>query len=83
MELIFESQQRLLSDGTNIPAHIRKRFIENSKLTRDSDLYGGWTRSPDETFFEYSGAAFQKLEDDVVEDMLARRKSKANVAGSI
>lgn len=77
MELIFESQQRSLSDGTNIPAHIRKRFIENSKLIRDNDLYVGWIRNPDEPFLEYSGAAFQKLEDDVVEEMRARRKPKA------
>jgi thiamine kinase-like enzyme len=46
MELIFESQQMLLSDGTNILAHFRKRFIENSKLARDNDPYVGWTRSP-------------------------------------
>ena len=78
MELIFESQQRLLLDGTNIPAHIRKRFIENSKLTRDNDPYVGWTRNlQDGPFPEYSIAAIQKLEEDVVEEMVARRKSKA------
>ncbi|EPE31762.1 hypothetical protein GLAREA_11844 [Glarea lozoyensis ATCC 20868] len=80
MELIFESQQRLLSDGTNIPAHIRKRFMENSKLSRDNDPYVGWTRSPqDGPFPEYSSAAIQKLEDDVVEQIVARRKSKATL----
>ena len=79
MELIFESQQRLLLNGTNIPAHIRKRFIENSKLARDNDPYVGWTRrAQDGPFPEYSSAAIQKLEDDVVEDMVARRKSEAN-----
>jgi hypothetical protein len=79
MELIFESQQRLLLDGTNIPAHIRKRFMENSKLARDIDSYVGWTRRPrDGPFPEYSSAAIQKLEDDVVEDMVVRMKSKAN-----
>ncbi|KAH8590400.1 hypothetical protein B0O99DRAFT_634796 [Bisporella sp. PMI_857] len=45
MELIFESQRRLLLDGTNIPAHIRKRFMENSKLARDNDPYVSWTRN--------------------------------------
>lgn len=78
MELIFESQQRLLSHGTNIPAHIRKRFIENSKLTRDNnDPYVGWTRScsPNESFLEYSSAAaMQQLVDEVVEEMVVRRK---------
>ncbi|KAL5330823.1 hypothetical protein ACEPPN_000347 [Leptodophora sp. 'Broadleaf-Isolate-01'] len=79
MELIFESQQRLLLDGTNIPAHIRKRFMENSKLARDNDPYVGWTRSPqDGPFPEYSSAAIQKLEDDVIEEMVARRNLKAN-----
>ncbi|KAH8161949.1 hypothetical protein CIB48_g6284 [Xylaria polymorpha] len=67
MELIFESQQMLLLDGTNIPAHIRKRFMESSKLARDNDPYVGWTRSPqDGPFPEYSSAAIQKLEDDVL-----------------
>lgn len=77
MELIFESRQRLLLDGTNIPAHIRKRFMEKSKLTRDNDPYAGWTRSPhDGPFPEYSNADVQKLEDDVVEEMVTRKKSR-------
>lgn len=79
MELIFESQQRWLSDGTNIPAHIRKRFLGNSKLARDNDPYVGWTRNPlDGPYPDYSSTAFQELEDDVVEEMIARRQSKAN-----
>ena len=74
MELIFESQQRYLIDGNNIPAHIRKRFLESSKLARDNDPYVGWTRVPqDGPFSEYSSAAIQQLEDDVVEEMIARR----------
>jgi hypothetical protein len=44
IELIFESQQRLLANGTNVPAHIRKRFLEYEKLTRDQDPYVGWAR---------------------------------------
>ena len=39
IELIFESQQRRLSKGTNIPAHIRKRFREVMGLSRDKDPY--------------------------------------------
>jgi hypothetical protein len=51
----------------------------NSKLARDIDPYVGWTRSPqDGPFPEYSSAAIQKLKDNVVEDMVERRKSKAN-----
>ncbi|PVH70374.1 hypothetical protein DL98DRAFT_564197 [Cadophora sp. DSE1049] len=70
---------QVLLDSNNIPAHIRKRFIENSKLARDYDPYVGWTRSPqDGPFPEFSSAAIQKLEDDVVEEIVARRKSKAN-----
>jgi len=79
MELIFESQQRLLLEGNNIPAHIRKRFMNNSRLARNNDPYVGWTRSlQDGPFPEYSSAAMQKLEDDVVQEMVARRKSKGN-----
>jgi hypothetical protein len=78
MELIFESQQRLLSDGTSIPAHIRERLMENSKLVRDNDPYVGWTTKPQGgPFPEYSSVAIQKLEDDVVEEMVARKESKS------
>jgi thiamine kinase-like enzyme len=45
-ELIFESRQRMLIDETNVAARIRKRFIEESGLTRDSDPYVGWTTGP-------------------------------------
>lgn len=80
MELIFESQQMFLSNGTNIPAHIRKRFKQNSKLARDNDPYVGWTRNPlDGPFPDYSSAAFQELEDDVVSEMMTRRQSKAKI----
>lgn len=76
--LIYESQQRKLSNGTNISAQIRKRVMENSKVIRDNDPYVGWTRSSqDGPLPNYSSAAFQKLEDDLVEEMLARRKLKA------
>ncbi|CAM1500496.1 Fc.00g096580.m01.CDS01 [Cosmosporella sp. VM-42] len=77
-ELICESQERLLSNGTNIPAHIRKRFLENTGLVRDSDPYAGWTRrAKDGLFHEYSSTEAQKLEDEVIEEMLTRRKLKA------
>ncbi|KAI1159189.1 kinase-like domain-containing protein [Nemania serpens] len=42
MELLFESQQRSLFEGRNIPAHIRKRFLEILQLSRDKDPYVGW-----------------------------------------
>ncbi|OBT86340.1 hypothetical protein VE02_03826 [Pseudogymnoascus sp. 03VT05] len=78
--LIYESQQRKLSNDTNISSHIRKRVMENSKLTRDNDPYVGWTRSSqDGPPPDYSSAAFQKLVDDLVEEMLARRKLKAEL----
>ncbi|OBT65262.1 hypothetical protein VE03_04633 [Pseudogymnoascus sp. 23342-1-I1] len=77
MTLIYESQQRLLFNGNNIPAQIRMRVMENSKLTRDNDPYAGWTRSSqDGPLSEYSSAAFEKLVDDLVEEMVARRESK-------
>ncbi|TVY26585.1 hypothetical protein LHYA1_G004531 [Lachnellula hyalina] len=78
MELVFESQQRLLLDGNNIGAHIRKRFIEYLMLELDDDPCIGWTRSPQAgPLLEYSSAAFQKLENDVIEEMVAKRKAKA------
>ncbi|KAL0938235.1 uncharacterized protein CTRU02_207966 [Colletotrichum truncatum] len=41
MELLFESRQRRLAECSNIPAHIRKRFIERLQLRRDEDPYIG------------------------------------------
>lgn len=78
MGLVFESRQRLLLDGNNIGAHIRKRVIEYSMLRRDDNLCLGWTRSSqDGPLLEYSSAEYQKLEDEVVEEMVAKRKAKA------
>lgn len=80
MELIFESRYRRLIDGNNIPAHIRKRFIELFKLTRNSDPYLGWSRIPqDGPFPECSSADMEKLEDEVIEEVLSRRKAAAKV----
>ncbi len=39
MELMFESQQRKLSEGTKIPANIRKRFMIRLHLIRDKSPY--------------------------------------------
>lgn len=78
MELIYESQQRLLLNRKNISARIRKTIMEYSKLTRDNDPYAGWTRKPqDGPCLEYSSADIQKLVDDMVKETDARRKLKA------
>ncbi|TVY35546.1 hypothetical protein LSUB1_G005579 [Lachnellula subtilissima] len=78
MELVFESQQRLLLDGNNIGAHIRKRFIEYLMLELDEYPCIGWTRSPQAgPLLEYSSAAFHKLENDVIEEMVAKRAKAA------
>ncbi|KFY43511.1 hypothetical protein V494_01949 [Pseudogymnoascus sp. VKM F-4513 (FW-928)] len=80
--LIYESQRRKLLNGNNIPAHIRKKLMENSRLTWGNDLFAGWTRSSEDGHLsEYSSADFQELVDDLVEEMAAR-KLKANTAGS-
>ncbi|POR35889.1 Uncharacterized protein TPAR_03923 [Tolypocladium paradoxum] len=77
MELIFESQQKRLSEGTNIPAHIRKRFREKLRLSRHKDPYIGWTpEAQDVPLPRFSRIDGQKLEDDVVAEMVARRQSK-------
>ncbi|KAH8807646.1 hypothetical protein F5884DRAFT_880897 [Xylogone sp. PMI_703] len=78
MELIFESQQTPLLNGNNTPDHIRKRFMEYLQLVRDEDPYVGWIRkSQGEPFPDYSSAAIQKLEDDVVDEIVAKRNLRA------
>jgi hypothetical protein len=76
MEIIFESRQRDLYEGTNIPAHIRTRFIELLQLSQDDDPYVGW-RCQGTLVRDLSRAEFQKLEDEVIEDMIRRRRVKA------
>lgn len=74
-ELIYESQQRHLANGTNIPAHIRKEFTEYFGLIRDDDPYTGWVREGvDNDFLEWSDAIAQKMEDDVIQEMIAKRQ---------
>ncbi|GAB1312403.1 Aminoglycoside phosphotransferase domain-containing protein [Madurella fahalii] len=81
MELIFESQQRRLSEGTNIPAHIRKRFREALRLYRDKNPYVGrkW-ETKGGLLPEFSRGDAQKLEDDVVAEMIGRRQAKVKPA---
>ncbi|KAK4242402.1 hypothetical protein C8A03DRAFT_40218 [Achaetomium macrosporum] len=75
MEIIFESRQRDLYEGKNIPANIRRKFMELLRLFRDEDPYVGWrcegTSSP-----EFSREDLQKLEDEVIEDMVRTRQMK-------
>jgi serine/threonine protein kinase len=78
MELVFESQQRRLSEGTNIPAHIRKRFREVLRLYRDKHPYVGWKcETEGGSLPEFSQDDAQKLEDNVVAEMIGRRQAKA------
>ncbi|KAI5925069.1 hypothetical protein F4810DRAFT_87268 [Camillea tinctor] len=70
MELVFESHQRYLYNRGNIPAHIRKRFMQALSLTRDSDPYVGWVRRPgNEPSAEYSRADVDELVKNVIKDM--------------
>lgn len=76
-QLVFESQQRMLLEGTNVPAHIRQRFIATLRLRRDENVYMGWTQdTSDEKTTDLSRDEAQKLEDAGVEEMVARRQAK-------
>ena len=61
-----------------MPAHIRKRFREVLRLTRDEHPYAGWKCETKGTFLpKFSRDDAQKLEDDVVADVIGRRQAKA------
>lgn len=80
MELIFESRERKLSEGSNVPANIRKRFKEMLRLSRDKHPYVGWKCETDGgSLPELSRVDAQKLEDDVIEEMDRRREAKAKL----
>ncbi|KAK3301590.1 uncharacterized protein B0T15DRAFT_544082 [Chaetomium strumarium] len=78
MEIIVESRQRNLYEGKNIPAHIRRRFIELLQLSRDEDPYVGW-RCEGTSLLDFR-VDFQKPEDEVIEDMIRRRRMKAKTS---
>ncbi|OHE97904.1 hypothetical protein CORC01_06767 [Colletotrichum orchidophilum] len=73
MELLFESRQRRLVEGSNIPAVIRQRFVQRLQLRRDEDPYIGWVPE-DEGAAQpvFSRADAQSLEDDVVAEIIGR-----------
>lgn len=77
-ELIFESRQKRLLKGGNIPAQIRARFMEMLRLSRAEDPYLGWRPEPGgDELPEFSREDGQKLEDEVVAEVVARRQAKA------
>ncbi|KAF6808675.1 hypothetical protein CPLU01_15636 [Colletotrichum plurivorum] len=71
MEIMFESRQKRLLEGSNIPAHIRQRFLQRLRLRRDEDPYVGWVPAV------FTRADAQALEDEVVAEMVATRHAKA------
>lgn len=74
-ELVYESQQRHLGNSTNIPAHIRKIFMEYFHLVRDNDPYVGWiSELNDNNLPPWSDEAAQKMEEDAIQAMLMKRQ---------
>ncbi|PMD32229.1 hypothetical protein L207DRAFT_610250 [Hyaloscypha variabilis F] len=74
MELIYESQQRCLLEGTSISAHIRKQFLVIGQLVKDEDPYLGWTRAEGPTV-DIDKTTFQRLEDEAIEQMQAKKRA--------
>ncbi|KAK0375335.1 hypothetical protein CLIM01_07286 [Colletotrichum limetticola] len=78
IDLIFESIQRRLREGNNIPAIIRERFIQRLQLRRDEDPYLGWVPKDHEAArLVLSFADVLNIERDVVAEREARREAKA------
>jgi hypothetical protein len=75
-ELIFESRQRWLAEKNNIPAQIRARFLEILRLSRAENPYLGWKPETEGGVFpEFTRDAGQKLENEVVAEMVAKRQA--------
>jgi hypothetical protein len=74
-ELIWESRQRCLLERNNIPAHIRKGILEVGILVRVEEPYAGWRRLEGQVV-EIDSTAAQILEDDLVEEMIAKRANE-------
>lgn len=53
--------------------------MESLKLCRDNDPYVGWIRNPEDGPLPvYSSTSTEKLENDAIEEVIARREAKAN-----
>ncbi|KAK2770566.1 hypothetical protein CKAH01_14689 [Colletotrichum kahawae] len=71
MEILFESRQRRLVEGSNIPAIIRQRFMQRLQLRRDEDPYIGWLpKDQGAAQLVLSRADAERLEDDVVAEII-------------
>ncbi|KXH54994.1 hypothetical protein CNYM01_03394 [Colletotrichum nymphaeae SA-01] len=77
MQLLFESRQRRLRQGNNIPAIIRERFLQRLQLRRDEDPYLGWVPNDDQAARRVlSLADVLNIEREVVAEREARREAK-------
>jgi hypothetical protein len=74
MELMWESRQRYLLEAGDIPAHVRKRFLEEANLVRDLDPFLVRKRRKG-TNVEIDASTMQRLENEVVEEMTKRREA--------
>ncbi|CAK7218959.1 hypothetical protein SCUCBS95973_003659 [Sporothrix curviconia] len=78
LQVFNESRQRRLYDGLNIPAHIRRRFLDRLGLTQDADLFVGWVArdtetTKDGTYPSLSHAEVDALIQDVIQEVQAKR----------
>ncbi|KAK0748272.1 hypothetical protein B0T21DRAFT_389188 [Apiosordaria backusii] len=70
MLLLFESQQQMLSSGRNVGAHILRHYRKIMQLSRDEDPYVGWRCDAEGPLPEMSADDFDKLENEVIADVL-------------
>ncbi|KAI9889990.1 MAG: ATP-dependent Lon protease pim1 [Vezdaea aestivalis] len=76
MELTYKSEQKILSDGKNVSARLRKRLIGNSGLVRDVDTFAGWTKaSQNEILVEYSEEEFENITSQFINEFLGIKRS--------
>ena len=78
---MFASEQRVLRNGLNVPAHIRQRSLNRLRLTRDpEDPFTGWVINTDgkeeEACQTMSRAEVEALEDEVIDDILTKREAR-------
>jgi hypothetical protein len=62
-------------ESTNVPGNFRKRFLGMGGLVRDVDPYVG-LRGREKVAAEFHSAAAKKLENNVVEEVVAKRKCR-------
>jgi aminoglycoside/choline kinase family phosphotransferase len=69
IDIINNSYQKQLFDGSNVGAHIRQRWLAREQLERPSGVISGWLRKPGVVVPRFTRKDDQGLVDEVLREL--------------